>query len=209
MDSASSPTNGRISAASHCIGRAMRRATPSGLSCARRSGTSSPNTMVRYVTSSTTATVLEPRASSAPTPRPSSHGGERRCERRLAHDAVHDADAGDPGLHRRKESRRVLLQPQRGRRTGVLAGLRLQQAAARRDHRDLGHGECAVQDNQHTEDRSVHAFTHERLRPAASKMTGVPELDPSAGAALVDLRLGVGAHARRRGMTLISPLRSM
>jgi hypothetical protein len=93
--------------------------------------------------------------------------GERRRERRLAHDAVQDADAGDSRLHGREKRGRVLLQAQRRRGAGVLAGARLEQAAARRDHGDLGHGEGAIQEDEYTEDRSVHAFTLRMLPPAA------------------------------------------
>jgi hypothetical protein len=79
-------------------------------------------------------------------------GGERGGERRLADDAVQDADRRDADLHGRQPLRRVLVQRERSLRAG-LAGLvhHLQPRLARGGERHLGHGEEAVEQDQYNQ----------------------------------------------------------
>src|SRR5690606_2573191 len=78
--------------------------------------------------------------------------GDGAGERRFTDDAVEDADRGDPDLHGGQHAVRVFGELEGGLGgTVALDGELGEPGAARRDQRDLRHGEQAIGDDQRDE----------------------------------------------------------
>ena len=125
---------------------------------------------------------------------------ERLGERRVADDAVEDADRGDADLHHREELGRVVVQVHRGLRARV-AGLHhhLQPRFAARGQRHLRHREQGVEQNQEDQKGNVHAGRASGGRRQRSRI--MAESHPRQAYELRHRRSAGRSTSRRRAIT--------